>query len=215
MIRSRALRTVAVIASALTSGSCGDFTDSTSPGAAHQAVLSLPTKTVTAGFTYLSAGTKAKAVRWGASHVATEERISAVVGSEGATLTLPGADFLMTIPAGALADPTVITLTSKGGSHVAYDMQPHGLVFLKPVTVVQDLGNTAPYGTSGGNGIRSAYLPDGKEEIEPDDSATPAEVAAGATLFSGTDGVAETHVWYLSHFSRYILISGIWVLEAE
>jgi len=146
--------------------------------------------------------------------VDAEEKVSGVVGPEGASLALPGSDFTMSIPVGALSGATLVTLTSKGGSHVAYDMQPHGLVFLKPVTIVQQLRNTALYGTDEGNGIRAAYLADG-EAIESDDSAKPAEVAAGATLFYGTSAVAETHVWYLSHFSRYILISGVWIIEEE
>ena len=212
MLRSRALRNLALLAGALIGASCGDFTDSTSP-ATPRSRLSLPTRTVGVSFTYLSGEARAKAVRWGPSHVADEERVSAVVGPEGGSLSLPGSDLSMTIPAGALSAPTSITLTSKGGAHVAYDMQPHGLVFLKPVTVVQQLRHTALYGTPEGNGIRSAYLSDGKEKIESDDSVTPTELPPGATLYYGAEPIAETHIWYLNHFSRYILISGVWVLE--
>ena len=211
MLRSRVLRNVALLVGAVVGASCGDFTESTSPAARSR--LSLPSRTVDVAFSYVSGEARAKAVRWGPSHVAVEERVSAVVGPEGGSLSLPGSDFRMTIPAGALAVPTSITVISKGGSHVAYDMQPHGLTFLKPVTVEQQLRQTAPYGTSEGNGIRSAYLADGNEKIEPDDSTRPAELPAGATLYYGTQPVAETHIWYLNHFSRYILISGVWVLE--
>ena len=212
MLRSRVLRNVALLVGAVVGASCGDFTESTSP-AAPRSRLSLPSRTVDVAFSYVSGEARAKAVRWGPSHVAVEERVSAVVGPEGGSLSLPGSDFRMTIPAGALTSPTSITVISKGGSHVAYDMQPHGLVFLKPVTVVQQLRQTAPYGTTEGNGIRSAYLSDGNERIESDDSANPAELPAGTTLSYGAEPVAETHIWYLNHFSRYILISGVWVLE--
>lgn len=215
MLRSRALLLVALVASGIGTAACGDFTDSTGPAAARRVGLSLPTRTISGAFTYLGEGAKAKAVRWGASHLQVEERVSAVIGPEGGSFVLPGSDFTMTIPAGALSDSTLITLTSKGGPHVAYDMQPHGLAFLRPVTVVQQLRNTALYATGDGNSIRSAYLPDGKEEIAPDDSATPVELPAGATLYYGYNSVAETHVWYLNHFSRYILISGVWILEEE
>lgn len=212
MLRSRVLRNLALLVGAVVGASCGDSTGSTSP-ATSRSPLSLPTRTVGVSSTYLSGEARAKAVRWGSSHVAVEERVSAVVGPEGGSLSLPGSDLSMTIPAGALSAPTSITLTSKGGAHVAYDMQPHGLVFLKPVTVVQQLRQTAPYGTPEGAGIRSAYLSDGNEKIEEDDSANPTELPAGATLYYGAEPVAETHIWYLSHFSRYILISGVWVLD--
>ena len=211
----RALRTVALVIGAVSGVSCGDFTGSTNPATAGSTGLSLPTKTVGASFTYLGEQARAKAVRWRASHTHIEERVSAVVGGEGGSLALPGSDFTMNIPEGALAEPTLITVTSKGGAHVAYDMQPHGLAFHRRVTIVQQLRNTASYGTPEAHGIRSAYLPDGNEAIAPDDSATPTELEAGATLFFGADQVAETHIWYLNHFSRYILISGVWVLEEE
>jgi hypothetical protein len=118
----------------------------------------------------------------------------------------------MTIPEGALSAPTLITVTSKAGPHVVYEMQPHGLRFLKAVTAVQELRNTASYATREGDRVRVAYLADRNEKIEADDSASPAELEAATTLFYGVQPVAETHVWYLNHFSRYILISGVWVL---
>ena len=105
----------------------------------------------------------------------------------------------------------MITVTALAGPFVAYDMQPHGLRFLKPVTAVQDLGNTATYRTSAGNNTRSAYLSDRNDRIEADDTAAPAELQAATTLFYGADPVAETHIWTLSHFSRFILVSGVWV----
>lgn len=213
MLRSRALSFAALVVGALATA-CG-VTDSTGPAEARRAGLGLPGTTISAAFTSLGAEAKAKAVRWGSSHMQAEERVSAVVGPDGASLALPGSDFEMIIPAGALSDSTLITVTSKGGVHVAYDMQPHGLVFLKPVTIVQQLRNTALYRTSEAGKVRSAFLPEGREEIASDDSASPAELPAGATLFYGPDAVAETHIWYLNHFSRYILISGVLILEEE
>ena len=211
MLRSRVLRNIALLAGALASASCGDFTEPTSP-ATSGSWVALPTSTVRASVAYANGEARAKAVRWGSSHVQIEERVSSLVGTAGGSLSLPGSDFTMTIPAGALSTPTLITVISKGGAHVAYDMQPHGLVFLKPVTVVQQLRRTALYGTPEGNGVRSAYLADGNESINPDDSATPRELPAGTTWY-GAEQVAETHVWYLNHFSRYILISGVWVVD--
>jgi hypothetical protein len=60
--------------------------------------------------------------------------------------------------------------------------------------------------------VRSAYLADRNDRISSDDTATPAELEAAVTLFYGAEPVAETHVWTLNHFSRWILISGVWVL---
>jgi hypothetical protein len=117
----------------------------------------------------------------------------------------------MSIPSGALVEPLTITVVAKGGPHVAYEMLPHGLRFLKPVTAVQGLRTTAAYGTDAGNSVRSAYLPEGSESVDTDDSTSPSELEAAKTYFYGAQPVAETHVWLINHFSRYILISGVWV----
>jgi hypothetical protein len=117
----------------------------------------------------------------------------------------------MNIPSGALSAPTTITVVAKAGSYVAYEMLPHGLQFLRPVTAVQGLQNTATYGSDDGNAVRSAYLQEGRDGIDVDDTASPSELEAATTYFDAAR-VAQTHVWVINHFSRYILISNVWVL---
>lgn len=211
MLRSRALRYAALVVSAVTSVSCGDFTSSTSPETVGYSRFA-PTRTVMSSFASFAEGqVRARAVRWGSGHARVDQSVSAVIGPDGGTLSLPGSDFSMRIPAGALAAPTLITVSSRGAAHVVYDMQPHGLRFLKPVIAVQELRNTASYRTSAGNAVRSAYLADWNDQIGADETAAPAELEAATTLFYGAEPVAETHIWYLNHFSRFILISGVWV----
>lgn len=208
MFSHRMFRYLVLAAGAVTVISCGDYTSPTSP---NQLKLLPPTRIVGASFALVKGGSIAKAVKWGVSHSKVDQSVSAVVGPEGATLSLPGADFSMTIPAGALSAPTAITVVSRGGSFIVYDMLPHGLQFALPVTAAQGLSTTASYGTSAGNGVRSAYLPQGSERLGFDGSASPAELEAATTYFYGAQPVAETHFWILNHFSRYILISGAWV----
>jgi hypothetical protein len=212
MFASRILRGFIMTAGALAGLACGDFSNSTSPVSYNPKLLP-PTLTVRASYSALTSGTQARAVRWGLAHSRVEQSVSAVIGPEGGTLSLPGSDFTMNIPAGALASPTTITVVSKAGSHVAYEMLPHGLRFLQPVTAVQGLQNTASYGTDAGNAVRAAYLPEGSDAIDDvDDSASPSELQASATYFYGAKPVAETQVWIINHFSRYILVSGVWTL---
>jgi hypothetical protein len=205
MSSHRAFYRLAVAASAIVLFACGDYTRSTSP-ALSQAKLA----TVRSSFSIVESGAKARAVRWGPAHSRSEQSASAVIGPDGGTLSLPGSDFTMNIPSGALSAPTTITVVSKSGSHVEYEMLPHGLRFLKPVTAIQGLQNTATYGTDDGNAVRTAYLPEGRDAIDVDDSASPSELEAATTYF-GAAG-AESHVWIINHFSRYILISNVWVL---
>jgi hypothetical protein len=209
---SRILRGLIATVGAMAGLACGDYSQSTSP-ASYKALP--PTLVVHTSFTMLSSGTQARAVNWGPGHSRVEQSVSAIVGPDGGTLSLPGSDFAMSIPNGALEAPTTITVVAKAGQHVAYEMLPHGLQFLRPVTAVQGLQNTAIYGTDAGNAIRSAYLAEGNENIKADDSASPSELQAATTYFYGSRPVAETQVWNIKHFSRYILISGVWTEVPE
>jgi hypothetical protein len=211
MLGTRALRSFALASSAFFALSCGDPSQVNAPPLSTVKLVPAATR-VTASFASLGTGTRAKAVRWGADHSRVEQSVFAVVGADGATLFLPGADFSLTIPAGALSEPTAITVTASAGPFVAYEMQPHGLQFMKPVIAVQGLRTTASYGTDAGNSVRTGYLPEGGDNIDADDLAAPVEVEAGTTLLYGAKPVAESHEWILNHFSRYILISGVWVL---
>src|SRR2546423_3527466 len=209
MSSHRAFHTLALTAIAIIAFACGDYSRSTGPALSQAKLVS-----VRSSFSMVGSGAKARAVRWGPAHSRVEQSASAVIGPDGGTLSLPGSDFTMNIPSGALSASTLITVVSKSGSHVAYEMLPHGLRFLKPVTAIQGLQNTADYGTEAGNTVRTAYLPEGRDGIDVDDSAAPSELEAATTYF-GADRVAESHVWVINHFSRYILISNVWVLVAE
>lgn len=205
---TRVRRYVAQVLSMVAVFGCGDYSQSTSPPPAARKLV--PSFVLTAPFALVTRGFMAQAVRWGPDHQAVDQRVSAVIGAEGGTLSLPGADFSMTIPAGALMEPTAITIVAKGGPHVVYDMFPHGLKFLQPVTAVQGLSTTAIYRTPGAKLVRSAYLPEGKEQIRRDDFASPSELLRAKTYFYGDQPIAESQEWILNHFSRYILISGVW-----
>jgi hypothetical protein len=209
---SRILHGLIVTVGAVAGLACGDYSQSTSPDS-YKALP--PALVVRSSFTMLAGGTKARAVRWGPAHSTVEQSVSAVIGPDGGNLSLPGSDFAMDIPSGALAAPTTITVIAKAGPHVVYEMMPHGLQFLRPVTAVQGLRNTGASGSRAGSLVRAAYLPEGRDAIGVDDSANPSELEAGATYYYGAVPVAESQVWIINHFSRYILISGVWTEVPE
>jgi hypothetical protein len=214
MFTSRVLRGFILTASALTGLSCGDYSRSTGP-ALSKAELLQPTLRIQSSFATLTSGTKARAVKWGPAHSRVEQIVSALIGPDGGALSLPGSDFIMNIPSGALAAPTTITVVAKGGSYVAYEMLPHGLRFSKPVTAVQGLQNTGVGGSASDNSIRTGYLPEGSDSIDDNDSASPSELEAGTTYYYGAQQAAGSHVWIINHFSRYILISNVWTLVSD
>ena len=68
--------------------------------------------------------------------------VQQTIGAAGGTLTIPLAGVTVVVPAGALAAPTVITMTARAGSVVAYDFAPHGITFAQPLVFTQSLGGT-------------------------------------------------------------------------
>ena len=64
------------------------------------------------------------------------------IGSAGGTLSIAAAGVTVTIPSGALSAQTVITMTARAGSLVAYDFAPHGITYEKPLVITQKLQGT-------------------------------------------------------------------------
>ena len=199
----------ALVVSIVVGLACGDYGRPTSPSPVSQTFT--PTLVTRAPFSLAPRGLRAEAVRWGPAHSRIEQSVSAVIGPDGGSLAIAGADFSMTIPAGALTEPTAITVVAKGGAYVVFDMFPHGLKFRRPVTVVQGLSTTAAYRTAKVSSVRTAYLRAGSERISAKGFAAAAELPAATTYFYGADQIAESQEWILSHFSRYILVSGAWL----
>lgn len=65
--------------------------------------------------------------------------VATVIGSDGGTISVPGAGLTVSVPAGAVAYPMTFTVTALAGRPVAYEFAPHGTTFAKPLTMTQDL----------------------------------------------------------------------------
>ncbi|MDP9203823.1 MAG: hypothetical protein M3P26_18115 [Gemmatimonadota bacterium] len=175
-------------------------------------VAKLPkTDTTKLDATLYPAGYKVTAVQWGSGHVASQSSASATIGLAGGTISVPGADFSIRFPAGAVAKATVITIVAMDGRYVSYDMFPHGLKFKVPVFATQRFLNTTLYDApSAAQTAQGAYLPDGNETISKAGTATTTEKLKSMTVWilQGLLWVPESQTWELKHFSRYILASG-------
>ena len=68
--------------------------------------------------------------------------VSKAIGADGGTLAIPEAGVTVTVPRGALAATTTITMTARAGTLVAYDFAPHGVTFAKPLVFSQQLRGT-------------------------------------------------------------------------
>ena len=74
--------------------------------------------------------------------LADDIKVSAVIGKEGGSLSIPAAGFYLTIPEGAVQEPTDFTVTALKGKLVAYEFGPHGITFKKALQARQDLTPT-------------------------------------------------------------------------
>lgn len=64
----------------------------------------------------------------------------------GGFIHIWGAGFTLYFPAGAVSEPTEITVTAPAGDLVGYHMEPHGIEFPVPVVAVQSLWGTNAFG---------------------------------------------------------------------
>jgi hypothetical protein len=217
MIRSRFFRSLLLVVTAVGVVSCTDTipTQPVAPTTADNGLLSgivggvvnlLGDVIHVIGFQTDPNGIPVTAVKWSPSHVNQVRSVSATIGVNGGTLTIPGSDFTISFPYGALTSSTNITITSDGTGYVTYDMQPHGLTFRKPVVVTQRLNNTAVYGTPKALNSFGAYFAHDLLDLSGILRALEIETT---TIFSNPrSGQAEVETWLLNHFSRYMLASG-------
>jgi hypothetical protein len=127
-----------------------------------------------------------------------------VAGPWGATSRNPETGLTIVIPRGALSQNTTITVKAPAGDVMAYQFEPHGLQFAKPVELRQDLTLADLTALLGLTKITGAYYASPTLDYDP---------AAGT---AHVDELEPTSVDLLSlsttidirHFSGYIVACG-------
>jgi hypothetical protein len=217
MIRSRFVRSFVLVLTTFVSFGCSDYspTGPRAPSNAQDGLIGglvgivtgvLGTLVKVISFQSDPNGIEVRAIKWAPSHVNQVRSVSGTIGYDGGTLAIPGSDFSITFPKGALYSPTSIKIVSDGSGYVSYDMQPHGLKFAKPVIVTQRLKNTAVYGTPTALEAAGAYF--GQQSLLDLSGILKALEIERTLIYSGPSGLAEVETWELRHFSRYMLASG-------
>jgi hypothetical protein len=227
MIRSRFFRSSVLVLSTFVAVSCSDYSPTAPPAppiaAKVQAqpddallggLLGGLVGTVTGllgsvlnviGFVSDPNGIPVNAIKWSPAHANETRSVSGTIGYNGGVLTIPGSDFIIVFPKGALSSSTQIKIVSDGSGYVSYDMQPHGIRFARPVIVTQSLRNTSVYGTPKALNAFGAYFAKDPTLLSGLLKALEIETT---TIFAGPSGQAEVETWQLNHFSRYMLASG-------
>ena len=126
--------------------------------------------------------------------------VTRTIGSDGGVLAIPSAGVVVTIPRGALVAPTVVSMTARAGSLVAYDFAPHGITFAKPIDFTQSLAGT------NANPLSALTMKLGYY------SGSSALTKVGAYVSELISGTVSLLTWTfdakISHFSGYIVSCG-------
>jgi hypothetical protein len=135
---------------------------------------------------------------------AVETRTLTITATRGGTITLPTAGLTVTVPVGAIRTGSLtITVRAHAGKSVAYDFQPHGVVFAKPLTLTQDLGKTN-WKQLGNVTLYGGYYPG-----EVDDANSLATITESFPIRITTDSKKVTRATFdIWHFSGYVVSSG-------
>ena len=99
----------------------------------------------------------------------------------GGAIDIPETGLHVDVPANAIPGASLtIVVTALPGKAVAYDFQPHGTVFLKPLTFRQDLTNTSWSKTLIKGGVNGGYFKDAAQLNRASGSALLDEIFAVA-----------------------------------
>jgi hypothetical protein len=140
--------------------------------------------------------------------LASDLTASATIGPNGGSIVIQAAGGKIDIPAGALSEPTVITMTAIAGPNVAYEFQPHGLTFAAPVKLQQTIkGTWAEMYPALLKGMHGSYY--GQASL---DSAWVDPGKYFAKIDENEIGYVESNAsqikFYINHFSGYAVSCG-------
>jgi hypothetical protein len=131
--------------------------------------------------------------------------VSKRIDISGGVIAIPATGLTMVFPAGAVSNPTTITVTSDD-KYVAYRMEPSGIHFNKDVVVTQLLSLTEVAGAPLRTQIFAAYIAD--DNLRLSGKVPVLELEPSSTTVSPLTDLPEAQVWIIRHFSRYMLASG-------
>lgn len=139
--------------------------------------------------------------------LAADVTASALIGPEGGSLVIDAAGAKLSVPAGALTVPTQITMTALHGYDVAYEFAPHGLQFLQPVKVQQDLRQTvASLSAAALNGLHGGYYDTSLDSSYVNPLHLQVRVKENELAYKENNNTQLK--FYVGHFSGYLVCMG-------
>jgi hypothetical protein len=134
--------------------------------------------------------------------LANDVTVSATIGKEGGSFSIPEAGLTVTVPAGAVSEPVLFSATARRGQIVAYDFQPSGR-FDVPIEVTQDLYYTSWHHQQDLSDVFGGYY---TGEGALDDEQAEAEVSEVPPSVVDIEKCKVTFA--VAHFSGYVIATG-------
>ena len=134
------------------------------------------------------------------SPLAQNISVSAVIGSDGGTISIPDAGLTLVVPAGAVTSSTKFTATALAGRLVAYEFEPHGTKFAVPLQFTQDLRKVTLVGFVTAPVLDGAYFTDASRLNQA------LGLAATSEIQPATVDLLRLQVGFpINHFSGYLV----------
>ena len=134
----------------------------------------------------------------------TDESWSFDVGPAGAIVPRPSSGLTITVPPGAVASTTHITVTALKGAAVAYRFEPHGLQFAVPLQLTQSLlGIRLDHPSLGVPPLFAGYFADDSLSVD----AVSGDARVIEILPVRIDVKSHAVVLQIRHFSGYTVAS--------
>lgn len=142
------------------------------------------------------------------AYLSTDISESAIVGPEGGQIGIAASGGTIIFPAGALRDPTLITMTAKAGWNIAYELEPHGTTFDRPVILLQDLAYTLARQPNKAQTVQVGYYRGSLDSIFLDFAMSLARVSELRGVELDRPLNPRVARFYIYHFSGWLMSSG-------
>lgn len=125
--------------------------------------------------------------------------VSQVIGATGGVVAIPAAGLSLHVPAGALSQPTEISVRAHAGTLVAYSFEPHGTQFAQVVSARQSLDGTLA-------ADRDVQVSGRGYFADPQNVGWDTNLASVTELsLVREDAGGRVIEFYLNHFSGYLI----------
>ena len=126
--------------------------------------------------------------------------VSAVIGPDGGTISIPDAGLTLVVPPRAVTSSTNFTATALAGRLVAYEFEPHGTKFPVPLQFTQDLKKVSLLGVVTAPVLDGAYFSDASRLNQT------LGIAAVSEILPATVDLLRLRVGFpINHFSGYLV----------